>query len=76
MAYLIIRDTEGRDLLTEDLAPEAADQYYRAWMDADTITVRTGTYRLHSLARTRPERNLILCVSAVELPSTPVPYDE
>ena len=76
MAYLIIRDTEGRDLLTEDLAPDAVDQYYRAWMDADTITVRTGTYRLHSLARTRPERNLILCVSAVETPAPLEPYDE
>lgn len=76
MSYLIVRDTEGHEILTEALAPADADQYYRAWMDAETITVRTGTYRLHSLARTRPERNLILCVSAVEGPAEPQPYDE
>lgn len=63
MAHLIVRDTDGKDVLTRELSTADADLYYKAWMDADTILVNGHDYRVHSVVRTRPERNLILCVS-------------
>jgi hypothetical protein len=65
MPSLMVRDRDGHYILTQPIGPDEGKEYYRAWMDVETVTFFGKTYRIHSIARTRPERNLVLCVSYV-----------
>lgn len=67
MSLLILRDPQGREIFSRQLDVMEANTFYQRWMDAETITVEQQTYRVHSVARTRPEGHVILCVSLVEL---------
>ena len=63
MASLIVRDTNGKDILTRDLAADESYTYHQAWLARESVPFDGKLYRLHSVARTRPEQNVILCVS-------------
>jgi hypothetical protein len=63
MSQLIVRDTEGHDVLTRVLSVDEYEVYYRAYQNAETVVFHNKRWKLHSIARTRPERNLVLCVS-------------
>ena len=78
MPYLLVRDTDGREILTRDISPDEYETYYHAWMDAETVRFSSEgpSYTLHSIARTRPERNLVLCVSPCVSPMALDPSDD
>ena len=63
MAYLIVRDTDGKEILTRELASDESYTYQQAYQARESVPFDGKLYKLHSVARTRPEQNVILCVS-------------